>query len=70
MGEGLENLPCEERLKELGLHPGEEKAQGHHHSILVLKGWLQKGWKPSLHKEPQGEDKGQQVQTAPREVLS
>ena len=69
MIKGLENLPYEERLKELGLFSlGEEKAQGGpHHSIPVLKGWLQRGRRLSLHKEPHGEDKGQRVQVAPGE---
>ena len=40
MIKGLENLPYEERLKELGLF-SLEKAQGHL-SITELKGWLQR----------------------------
>jgi len=39
--------------------PGEEKTQGGpHHHIAVLKGWLQRGWRQALHKDPHGDDKG------------
>ncbi|KAK4830082.1 hypothetical protein QYF61_008420 [Mycteria americana] len=51
MIKGLENLPCEERLKELGLFSLEKAQRGPRHSIPVLKGWLQRGWRVSLHKE-------------------
>lgn len=34
MIKGLENLSYKERLKELGLFPGEEKAQGDHVTIF------------------------------------
>ncbi|GAB0183575.1 hypothetical protein GRJ2_000822800 [Grus japonensis] len=54
MIKGLENLCYEERLKELG---GRDGSGGPHHSIPVLKGWLQRGQRLSLHKEPHGEDK-------------
>ncbi|CAM9920973.1 unnamed protein product, partial [Bubo scandiacus] len=37
-----------------------EGSGGPHHSIPVLRGWLQRGRRLSLHKEPHGEDKGQQ----------
>jgi len=48
------------------LIPGEEKAQGEpHYSMSVLKAQLQRGQKISLHQEPHGEHKGQQVQVSP-----
>jgi len=47
------------------LLPAEEKAQADaHHSIPVLKGWIQRGQRLALHKEPHGEDKGQWVKVA------
>ena len=39
-----------------------------HHSILALKGQIQRGRRLSLHKEPHGEDEEQRVQDAPSEV--
>ena len=39
-------------------------------STPVLAALLQTGWNLSLHKEPHGEDKGQQVQVALGEVSS
>jgi len=62
MIKGLENLSYEERLKELGLSSLEKAQVGPHHSIPVLKGRLQRGQRLSLHKKPDGEDKGQWVQ--------
>jgi len=48
-----------------------EESQGRpHHSIPALKGQLQRGQRLSLHKEPHGEDKGQRVPVALREVSS
>jgi len=66
MVKGLENLPYEERLKELGL----SSLENSRHCIPVLKGRLQGGWRFSLHKEPDGEDEGQCVQLALGEVSS
>lgn len=54
---GLKNLPCEEKLKELGLLPM-EKSQGRPRSgIPVFKEQLQTGQRLSFHKKPHGEDK-------------
>lgn len=33
-------------------------SRGHHHSITILEGQLQREWKLSLHREQHGEDKG------------
>lgn len=64
MIKGMESLPYEEMVKELGLF-SVEKTQGQaHHSVPLLKGQLQRGWKLSLQKEPHGEDQGAGVQVA------
>lgn len=48
---------------------GGNKAQGGpYHSIPVLKGWLKRGQKLSLHKEPHGEYKMQSVHAAMGEI--
>lgn len=58
MIKGLENLPYEEILKQLGFFSlGKEKVQEErHHSILALKRQLQRGQRLSLNREPRGED--------------
>jgi len=46
---GLEDLSYEDRLRELGVQPGEEKAVGCPHcSLSVPKGSLQTGGEPTL----------------------
>jgi len=66
----LHNLPYEERLKWLDLSFLEKTQREPYYSIPVVKGWVKRGQRLSLHKEPQGEDKGQQVQVALGEISS
>ena len=71
MIKGLENLPYEERLKELSLFSWRREGLGGPRcNSLVLKGQLQRGGRLSLHKEPRGEDKGQWVRVALGKVSS
>lgn len=37
------------------------------HSSLILQWWLGKDWRLSLHKEPYGDDKGEEEEVAPEE---
>ena len=70
MIKGLENLPYEKRLEELGLSIWEKKAEG---DLITVFQYLKGSYKEdrgSLHKEPHGEDKEQQVQVALGEVSS
>lgn len=65
----LENLPCEEGPKQLGILPWRRCGEAQH-TVPVLKGQLQRGRAPSLHKQPPGEDKGRRVQAALGEGLA
>lgn len=69
----LKNLSCEERLKDLDFFFFSpcRRLKGVEGGIPlpVLKRWLQKEQRLSLHKEPQREDKGQCVQVASGEIL-
>ena len=68
---GLESLALGKTEGARSLLPGEETArQGPHHSIPVLEGQLQRGWRLPLAKEPHGKDKGHQVQVGRGEVSS
>lgn len=72
MIEGLENLPCKERLKELSL-PSLEKARG---NLLFVSQYFTtsraaiKGMEALFHKGSHGEDRRQQAQVAPGQVSS
>ena len=69
MIEGLENLPCEERSKQLrSFLPREEKAQGD--LIIQYLEQLQRGRRLSPYKVPHGEDKGQWIQVSLGEISS
>jgi len=71
MIKGLQSLPHEQRLQELGPFSLEERRlRGPRHSLPVLTGWLRRGRRLSPHKEPHGEGKGQWVQAALGEVSS
>lgn len=50
------------------LSGGNKARGGPHHSISVLKGWLKRGQKLSLHTEPHGEHKMQSVHVAMGEI--
>lgn len=70
----LKNLSCEERLKDLDFFSPCRRLKGVEggiplHSLPVLKRWLQREQRLSLHKEPHREDKGQCVQVASGEIL-
>lgn len=68
MIKGLVTLPYEEKLNELDVFSLDKAQRKTHHIIPVLKGCLQRQWRPSLHKEPHGEE--QWIPTAPGEVSS
>lgn len=59
MNKELQNLPCEERQKELGLFM--EGYREPYCTISVLEGHLQRAQSLSLHKEQHGQTKGQWV---------
>lgn len=67
MIELLENLPCEETLKELDLFSLEKRMPMGMSSVFR---WLQRGLRLSLHKGSRGEDKEQQEQVALGEASS